>query len=40
MWILQLLISRFFVSMLTVLSQLEMKIVSERTKFGLKGTNN
>lgn len=28
---------RFFVRMLTVLSQLEMEIVSERTKFGLNG---
>lgn len=28
---------RFFVRMLTVLSQLEIEIVSERTKFGLKG---
>ena len=29
---------RFFVRMLTVLSQLEIEIVSERTKFGLNGT--
>ena len=29
--------SRFFVRMLTVLSQLEIEIVSERTKFGLNG---
>ena len=29
---------RFFVRMLTVLSQLEIEIVSERTKFGLTGT--
>ena len=28
---------RFFVRMLTVLSQLEIEIVSERTKFGLNG---
>ena len=28
---------RFFVRMLTVLSQLEIEIVSERTKFGLVG---
>lgn len=28
---------RFFVRMLTVLSQLEIEIVSERTKFGLTG---
>ena len=28
---------RFFVRMLTVLSQLELEIVSERTKFGLNG---
>ena len=28
---------RFFVRMLTVLSQLEIKIVSERTKFDLNG---
>ena len=28
---------RFFVKMLTVLSQLEIEIVSERTKFGLNG---
>lgn len=31
------LIGRFFVRMLTVLSQLEIEIVSERTKFGLNG---
>ena len=30
-------IGRFFVRMLTVLSQLEIEIVSERTKFGLTG---
>ena len=30
-------IGRFFVRMLTVLSQLEIEIVSERTKFGLGG---
>ena len=29
---------RFFVRMLTALSQLEFEIVSERTKFGLNGT--
>ena len=29
---------RFFVRMLTVLSQLEIEIVSERTKFGMVGT--
>ena len=29
---------RFFVRMLTVLSQLEIEIVSERTKFGLNGS--
>ena len=29
---------RFFVRMLTALSQLELEIVSERTKFGLNGT--
>ena len=28
---------RFFIRMLTVLSQLEIEIVSERTKFGMKG---
>ena len=28
---------RFFVRMLTVLSQLEIEIVSERTKFGMAG---
>ncbi len=28
---------RFFVRMLTVLSQLEIEIVSERTKFGMTG---
>ena len=30
-------IGRFFVRMLTVLSQLEIEIVSERTKFGMNG---
>lgn len=37
MLILALQIGRFFVRMLTVLSQLEIEIVSERTKFGLTG---
>ena len=37
MLILLLQIGRFFVRMLTVLSQLEIEIVSERTKFGLNG---
>ena len=37
MLILLLQIGRFFVKMLTVLSQLEIEIVSERTKFGLNG---